>query len=57
MLKLRFILANSVLNSLPIYAVATIPLSKGTIEVFDKKRISFFWAGKLSIRGVCYLVA
>lgn len=53
----RSVLVNSVLDSLPTYAMAAFPLPKGTIEAIDRRRRSFLWTGEESYHGSKCLIA
>ena len=53
----RVVLVNSVLDSLPTYAMAALLLPKGTIEAIDKRRRVFLWSGEDSCHGSKCLVA
>ena len=47
----REVLVRSVLSSFPIYAMCSLLLPKGVIEIIDAKRRAFLWTGKTSCSG------
>lgn len=53
----RTILVNSVLGSLPTYAMAALLIPKGTLEAMDKRRRAFLWTGEESCHGSKCLIA
>ncbi|GJN37681.1 hypothetical protein PR202_gb26662 [Eleusine coracana subsp. coracana] len=52
----RTVVVNSVLDTLPTYAMCAIQLLQGTIDSFDSLRRAFMWAGDKSVTGVQCLV-
>lgn len=53
----RTALVNSVLDSLPTYAMSAVPLLQGTIDSMDKIRRAFLWSGDDTVSGAQCLVA
>uniref|UniRef100_A0A0E0D6M1 Uncharacterized protein n=1 Tax=Oryza meridionalis TaxID=40149 RepID=A0A0E0D6M1_9ORYZ len=53
----RLILVNSILDSLPVYAMSAIKLPKGIVEDLDKLQRAFLWSGDDTCSGARCLVA
>ncbi|GJN08039.1 hypothetical protein PR202_ga25924 [Eleusine coracana subsp. coracana] len=53
----RAVLVNSVLDSLPTYAMMALPLSPALIAAMDSLRRAFMWTGEDKVSGADRLVA
>jgi hypothetical protein len=53
----RLVLVNSVLDSLPVYAMGSLLLPQGVIDALDARRRAFLWAGEESVSGAQCLVS
>jgi hypothetical protein len=45
----RLVLVNSVLDSLPVYAMGALQLPQGVVDALDARRRAFLWAGEESV--------
>jgi len=53
----RLVLVNSVLDSLPVYAMGALQLPQGVVDALDARRRAFLWAGEESVSGAQCLVS